>query len=102
MKHPTSYAEHRPANKNTDGRNLGEATTIASFYYSPERPFLYAYPKPKLVNFQLYSGGESIEGVATIGPTMLLNMGLHQPGLQQHPDHTGTQSKNHSGWPKKQ
>ena len=49
--------------KNTDGRIWAKATDDCVIYYSPERPFLYAYPKPKLVNFQLYSGGESIEGV---------------------------------------
>jgi hypothetical protein len=49
--------------KDIDERIWAKATDECVVYYLPERPFLYAYPKPKLVNFQLYSGDESIEGV---------------------------------------
>jgi hypothetical protein len=49
--------------KDIDERIWAKATDECIVYYSPEKPFLYAYPKPKLVNFQLYSGDESIEGV---------------------------------------
>jgi hypothetical protein len=49
--------------KETDGRIWAKVKNECIVYYSPERPFLYAFPKPKLVNFQLYSGGETIEGV---------------------------------------
>jgi hypothetical protein len=49
--------------KNIDARIWAKATDECIVYYSPERPFLYAYPKPKIINFQLFSGDESIEGV---------------------------------------
>jgi len=49
--------------KDIDERIWAKATDECVVYYSPERPFLYAYPKPRLVNFQLFSGDETIEGV---------------------------------------
>lgn len=49
--------------KDTDGRIWAKATDDCVIYYSPERPFLYAFPKPKIINFQLFNGDETIEGV---------------------------------------
>ena len=40
-----------------------KATDTGVIYYSPERPFLYAFPKPKIINFQLFSGDQTIEGI---------------------------------------
>jgi hypothetical protein len=48
--------------KGLDNRIWAKATDECVIYYLPQLPFLYAYPKPKPVNVQLYSGGEPIEG----------------------------------------
>ena len=49
--------------KDIDEGIWAKVTPTGVIYYSPERPFIYAYPKPKIVNFQLFSGDETIEGI---------------------------------------
>ncbi len=49
--------------KDIDEEIWAKVAKTSVIYFSPGRAFLYAFPKPKIVNFQLFTGSELIEGV---------------------------------------